>query len=154
MLAVIWFDITRYIIPNWLVGSLLVLYPVAVMLAPGDADWKMAIVGMVVVFIAGYVLFAMRWMGGGDVKLITVCSLWVGWQSLLEFIFMFALIGGAFSLLLLVLRKMLPFIPRKNPDKPLPRILRNGEPVPYGVAIAIGLLLMMTMGKLTIASFY
>lgn len=146
MLAVMVFDVTRYIIPNWLVGSLLALYPVAVWLTPQAVDWKMAIAGMLIVFAVGYWVFAMKWMGGGDIKLITACALWVGWQALAEFIFVTALLGGVFAVLLLAARKWLPLMIRR--ETPWPRILRDNEPIPYGVAIAITFLLLIFSGRL------
>lgn len=138
ILAILWFDVRRYIIPNWLVASLLALYPVGVLLAPQAVDWKMALAGMAAVFVVGYAVFAFKWMGAGDVKLITVCSLWAGLPHLLDFIFMVAVLGGLFSAGLWGVRKTLPTLPHKFTE--LPRILREGEPVPYGVAIALGFL--------------
>lgn len=151
MLAILWSDVRRYLIPNWLVGSLLLLYPLAVWLSPNQTDWPMAVAGMGITFVIGYGIFAMRWMGAGDIKLLTVCSLWVGFSLLLEFIFTVALLGGALSLLLLAARKILPLLAVKFPKlPPLPRILRNGEPVPYGVAIAVAFLLLLFMGKMAL----
>lgn len=149
MLAVTYFDVTRFIIPNWLVGSLLILYPVAVLMAPHEVDWKNAVLGMALVFAVGYVVFAMKWMGGGDIKLLTVCSLWVGLHCLPDFIFLVALLGGAFSLGLWGFRKMAPALLKKS-ESTLPRILRNKEPVPYGVAITLGFLILVWMGKLPV----
>lgn len=146
MLAVLYFDVSRYIIPNWLVGLMLLAYPAAVMMAQHPVDWKMAVVGMTVVLVAGYLIFAMKWMGGGDIKLITACALWVGLRNLPDFIFITALIGGVFALSVWGIRKVLPHIPSKS-NAPLPRILKEGEPVPYGVAISFGFLLMLWIGK-------
>lgn len=151
MLAVLYFDVTRYIIPNWLVGALLAVYPLAVMMARHPVDWKMAVAGMAVVLVVGYFIFAMKWMGGGDIKLITACALWVGLKNLPDFLFIVALIGGVFALSLWGVRKALPFIPPKPDAPPLPRILKQGEPVPYGVAIAFGFLLMIWIGKVPAA---
>jgi len=148
MLVVLYFDVTRYIIPNWLVGLMLLAYPAAVMMARNPIDWKMAIVGMTVVLVCGYLVFAMKWMGGGDIKLITACALWVGLRNLPDFIFITALIGGAFSLGVWGFRKALPHMPVKPFRGPTPRILRDGEPVPYGVAISFGFLLMIWTGKI------
>ncbi len=145
MLAVLWLDVTRYIIPNWLVGSLLALYPVAVMTSSQAVDWRMALVGMTVVLVSGYIVFALKWMGGGDIKLLTACALWVGLRNLADFIMIVAMIGGAFSLLVWLARKVLPLLPQKFDN--LPRLLRNGEPVPYGVAIAFGFLVALLNGK-------
>ncbi|MDE3037615.1 MAG: prepilin peptidase [Pseudomonadota bacterium] len=148
MLAVIWFDATRYLIPNWLVGSLLIIYPLAVYdMGHGAVDWKMALVGMAVVFAVGYFVFAMKWMGGGDIKLLAVCALWVGWRNLPEFMAYVTLLGGALSIVVLVLRKALPYVPWIA-GQTLPRILRDHEPVPYGLAIAAGFLLLAAGGKI------
>lgn len=144
MLCVIWFDVTRFLIPNWLVGALLVLYPLAVYWGHAQVDWKMALLGMAVVFAVGYVVFAMKWMGGGDIKLITACALWVGLKGLPEYLILVALLGGAFAVIVWVLRKVLPHLPVKVSF----RLLKDGEPIPYGVAIAVGFLLMMAEGKI------
>lgn len=153
MLAVLWLDVTRYTIPNWLVFSLLGAYPLAVWLSPAPVDWPMALAGMLIVFAAGYGVFAMNWMGGGDVKLITACALWVGWQHLLDFIFLFALLGGALSVVVLALRQALPYLMAGlNVSRPLPRLLRHKEPVPYGVAIAVAFLILLTRGDIPAVS--
>ena len=151
MLAVMFFDLTRYLIPNWLTGSLLVLYPLAVFLAPQTVDWQAGLLALAVMFAVGYGIFALRLMGGGDVKLIIACALWVGLSQLAEFVILFALLGGALSVILWVGRKALPFLaPAFSP----PRALKAGEPVPYGVAIAIAFLWMLWAGKIAAASFF
>ncbi len=147
MLAVLWFDVRSYIIPNWLTGALVVTYPLAVLLSPVAVDWLMALAGMLAVFAVGYGFFAMKWMGGGDVKLITACALWVGFSNLLEFIFLFGIFGGVFSILVLVARKFSPFLKMQK----LPRILRDREPIPYGVAIALAFLMLMRIGHVPLA---
>lgn len=141
-----WFDVTRFLIPNWLVGALLITYPLAVYWSPAPVDWKMALLGMAAVFAVGYVVFAMHWMGGGDIKLITACALWVGWRNLPEFLILVALLGGLFSLLVWGTRKALSYAGAT----PTLRLLRDGEPIPYGVAIAIGFLASMTSEKIGI----
>jgi prepilin peptidase CpaA len=150
MLAILVFDIRKYIIPNWIVGSLLVLYPIALWFAPVAVDWKMALTAMIIVFVVGYGVFAMRWMGAGDVKFITVCALWVGYSALLDFIFLFAILGGLLSGFLWGFRKMVPGFAGKLPFKEMPRILKEGEPVPYGVAIAIAFLFMLWTNKIPV----
>lgn len=151
MLAVIWLDVTKFIIPNWLVGSLILLYPVAVWLSPVAVDWKMSIVAMLIVFAVGYGVFAMKWMGGGDIKLLTAVALWVGFSmELLLFIFTMSLIGGVFSVILWVGRKWVPHVMKSTAEKPLPRILQNGAPVPYGVAIAFAFFWWVMAGKIPV----
>lgn len=153
MLTVIYFDATRFIIPNWLVGGLLLLYPLAVFLSPAHIDWQMALVAMLVVFAIGYVVFALNVMGGGDIKLITVLALWVGFEKLTEFGFYFALLGGVMSIAILTIRKIMPHISsRIFGKKPVPRIFRDKEPVPYGLAIAGAFLWLLMNNGIMVAS--
>lgn len=151
MCATVWFDVTRYTIPNWLVESLLFLYPVAVYLYPGAVDWQMALLGMLIVFLAGYLIFSLRVMGGGDIKLITVLALWVGWKWLPTFIISFALLGGIFSVFVLAARLLRPYLPWKERFK-TPRLFQKGAPIPYGVAIAGAFIWMMWDGKIILAT--
>ena len=148
MFAVMCYDATRFIIPNWLVASLLALYPLAVFMSPAVIDWKMDLLGMLGMFALGYVVFAIRAMGGGDVKLIIVLSLWVGLGNLAAFGFNFAIFGGLLSIAILFIRKIIPLI-IKNKEK-LPRIFRNREPVPYGLAISGAFLWMLAHGQIAI----
>ncbi len=141
MLAVMVFDASKFIIPNWLVGSLLLVYPVALFLAHFAVDWKMDLLGMLITFAIGYFVFALRMMGGGDVKLIIVLALWVGWEKLAMFGFNFALLGGILSIVILLVRKIIPHI--VSDKGKLPRILRDKQPVPYGLAIAGAFLMML-----------
>jgi prepilin peptidase CpaA len=67
-------------------------------------------------------LFAIRAMGGGDVKLLTALALWIEPVLFGRLIVAMALLGGILALLMLI-----------------GRMFRPGRPpaVPYGVAIAI-----------------
>ena len=126
MLAVLYFDVTRYLIPNWLVGLMLAAYPAAVMMAHHPVDWKMAVAGMTVVLVCGYIIFAMKWMGGGDIKLITACSLWVGLPNLPDFIFIVALIGGVFAFGVWSVRKILDGVRRQaQPIRPRLQLMQD-----------------------------
>lgn len=148
MLAVIWFDITRFIIPNWLVGILLALYPVMLVMTPLPVDWAAGLLVMGITFLVGLIIFRFRFMGGGDVKLMIVCALWAGTSAALEFFVYMGLLGGALSLFIYLVRPFYAFALSKmqNPH-PIPRLLTVGEPVPYGVAIATAFLIILWMGK-------
>ncbi len=145
MLLVLYFDITRYIIPNWLCGLLLLLYPIAVYMAAVPVDWQKGLMALAIMFAIGYVAFARNWMGGGDVKLLVACSVWVGLARLMDFAFTVAILGGVLSVVLYLVRKLPPVV---NRAQKLPRIMRVGEPVPYGIAIAFAFFLMMKMGNI------
>ncbi len=152
MVMTILVDMTRYTIPNWLVGSMLVLYPIAVFLAPGTIDWYSGLQAMGIAFAVGYIIFVMRWMGGGDVKLIIVCCLWIGMKHIVDFLFLMTLLGGLLSLALLMGRKLLVFALVRQKIEALPRILQEGAPVPYGLAIATAFLYCMWMGQVSATS--
>lgn len=154
MFAVMAYDLSKFIIPNWLVGGLLLLYPVAVFLAPLSVDWSFALLGMLIVFAVGYIIFALGLMGGGDVKLIIVLSLWVGFDKLGGFSFTFAMFGGLGALLLILIRSIISVIVNdKEKLAKLPRVLRKKEPVPYGVAIAGAFLWLVWHGEIATVVF-
>ena len=68
-------------------------------------------------------LFALRMMGGGDVKLLTALALWIEPEWFLKLLIMMALVGGVLTLVLGAWH-----IARRQRDK---------LSIPYGVAIAI-----------------
>jgi prepilin peptidase CpaA len=135
-------DLTSYTIPNWI--SLTLAAAFAVVAVAGGMSLQVIGVHAAAGFIAllaGMVLFALGWIGGGDAKLLSVCCLWFGWPGGREFLLDTAVAGGAFSFLLIMARGQLvrPFLP------PLTgwagRLTTPGEPAPYGVAIALGALI-------------
>lgn len=67
-------------------------------------------------------MFAMGWMGGGDVKLLTALSLWLPLAAMLKLLVVMSLLGGVLTLALLAVHRL--------------RRLRSSPEVPYGVAIA------------------
>ena len=144
MVVVIYLDATRFVIPNWLNGALFAVFPVMALLIPTSFDWLASLYMFGALFALGFGLFALNVMGGGDVKLLAVMGLYVGWSKLgLEFLFYMSLIGGALSVLLLIIRQIAPAIWIKLGLKIIPRILTIGEPIPYGLAIAGSFLFML-----------
>jgi prepilin peptidase CpaA len=100
------------------------------------------------VLIAGYLLFTLRWMGAGDVKLMAVLCLWLD-QHALTFLMVTTLAGGAMALAMPLLRRfehalglVLAYIQRSLPDPvlPAPLSMRGAtvQGIPYGLAIAFG----------------
>ncbi len=80
----------------------------------------------------------MRWIGGGDAKLLSALALWTGISQLIELLLVTTMMGGLFALLLWGARRLRPALPG-----PLScELLRHGAPIPYGVAIAAGGLLL------------
>jgi prepilin peptidase CpaA len=71
-------DFRDFLIPNRIVGALLLLYPAHVLASPLPTEWQVALIIAGITFVAGFVLFLFKGMGGGDVKLLTAVALWAG----------------------------------------------------------------------------
>jgi len=143
-LAMGW-DAVAYRIPNWTVGVLVAGFPLAGLLLPEGLPWLEHLGAAALVFAVGIGLFAFRLAGGGDIKLLTAVGLWVGWQHLLDLMVLMGILGGIVVLLLLLARRFLPLALSMHPTAAtlvLPRVFRDGEPVPYGLAIGLAALML------------
>jgi prepilin peptidase CpaA len=105
LLAAALFDVMYRRIPNWLTVSGVVLGLVmnAIIGAP-EAGVVFALVGFLVGFAVYAVLYALRAMGAGDVKLMAAIGALVGWERWFGIFFITALIGGVMALVLVVSR--------------------------------------------------
>lgn len=149
LLAVFYYDFTSYTIPNWICGILLALYPCMLIMTPDLPDnysiWYTLLAG-VGVFAAGVVIFALRWAGGGDVKLMTVLALWAGPAQVMPFLVYTGFLGGMLALLLVMVRPIAGRMVKAEEVEKLPRILRHQEPLPYGLAITTSFLIILWLG--------
>lgn len=144
MVAVMIIDATRYIIPNALNLFLLGLYPFAAYLL--GLDWPMALLAAGIALLIGMGIFALGFMGGGDVKLLVVLVLFTGWHiSTAHFLFLTGVCGGVLVLVVMLARFLLPPLFR---GRELPRLLTRKQPVPYGIAIAAGFLVVLWSGQI------
>jgi prepilin peptidase CpaA len=135
------FDLWKFIIPNWISVALLGLFIAAAVFLPTSLNWLSHLGAMGIVLAGTLLLYRFNMLGGGDLKLLTVAGLWVGLEFLPTFILYTALAGGALSLGLLVLRRLLTgvLVLQSGCDRvTLPRVLLPGEHIPYGIAIAAG----------------
>jgi prepilin peptidase CpaA len=82
-------------------------------------------------------LFACRILGGGDVKLLAAMALWCGIHLLVPLLFLTAIIGGVFALIVLGLRQPLVQIAFLAVLRRAPAFLHAKMPIPYGIPIAI-----------------
>jgi prepilin peptidase CpaA len=99
-------------------------------------------------FVAGFavltftfVCFACGWIGGGDAKLAAATALWFGFDHLTVYLLYVAIAGGILTLLILYFRK----VPLPAPLLSQEWVRRLHDPdsgVPYGVALAVGALLI------------
>lgn len=135
-------DLVSLRIPNWLTGALALGFPVAALIAgiglsgPG-IDWISHIEAAAAVFAVGAMLFACRILGGGDVKLLAAMALWCGIHLLVPLIFLTAVIGGVFALIVLGLRHSLVQTAILAVLRRAPAFLHAKMPIPYGIPIAI-----------------
>ena len=122
-------DVRRYIISNRLCLVIAVLAPPYWLLlsyASGEpllplAGTQLALSAVVFAVLAG--LFALKVMGGGDVKLMAALALWLPLGSFGQAIYWTALAGAVVATVVIIRTRLNPQAPRK---------------VPYGVAIATG----------------
>ena len=136
------FDTWKFVIPNAIAVALVVLFIATALLLPFEMTWMewLSHVGAAVaVFVGGAVLYAFNKMGGGDVKLLTAVAFWVGFEHLAELLLYVAIAGGVLAIGLIVMRKIIMSLGAANTrlaEVKLPRVLLEGEAVPYGLAIA------------------
>lgn len=77
-------DLYERRIPNWLTFSLLVM-GIAQSFTPGAiVGWKQSLLGFGLGFALLFFLFALRAVGGGDVKLLSALGAWFGWVGILS----------------------------------------------------------------------
>jgi prepilin peptidase CpaA len=134
-------DLTSFRIPNWISIALVAAFAPAAFAAGMDVPT----IGLHLAIglgalVAGMVMFALGWIGGGDAKLFAAAGLWVGLQGFAPFIAITALAGGALALILVSMRHS--YVRAIIPAGP-PWLERLREPkgdAPYGVAIAAGAL--------------
>lgn len=103
--CVVWFDLRYMRIPNVL--SLVLIIAFCLTFALGavvpDIWWRLAIAAFV--FAIGFVGFALRLFGGGDVKILTALALYVPIEHLSLTLFGFSVALFTGTLLILVVRR-------------------------------------------------
>jgi prepilin peptidase CpaA len=96
------------------------------------------------VLVVAFACFAFGWIGGGDAKLAAAAGLWFGFDHLLNYLVYASLFGGALTLLLLQFRQWpLPYALGNQPW--LLRLHHKETGIPYGVALALGALVVYPM---------
>ena len=93
------------------------------------------------VLAVAFFCFAMGWVGGGDAKVAASAALWFGFGHLLDYLVYASLFGGALTLLLLQFRQWpLPY--SLAGQTWLIRLHAKESGIPYGIALAIGALMI------------
>ena len=125
------FDTARFIIPDTL--SLAVLVAGIGHCAVTGAGLPSHLAAPLVMLAAGLVVFHAGVMGGGDVKLLVGVAAWSGLEGLLPVVAAVSVAGGGLAIGVVLARRVAVAAAIARP-----RVLRQGAPLPYGVAIAVG----------------
>lgn len=132
-------DLRRFVIPNQLTIGLLLLWPLHALGSLGLSAALGALGCAVAVFVVGAIPFSRGLIGGGDVKLLAVATLWAGPGLTPELLLGSALAGGLLALLLLSpYGHYLTALRTPAAAAALP----HANPMPYGVAIAAAALIV------------
>ena len=128
-------DLFTMTIPNRisivLVAAFFVLAPLAGL---SLYDMSLHIAAGCVALAVGFLFFSRGWMGGGDAKLCAAAALWFGFEHLVEFALVSALLGGAMTLALLFVRKI-PLPMGLLGQSWIVRLHNDEEGIPYGIAL-------------------
>lgn len=91
-------------------------------------------------------MFVAGWIGGGDAKLFAAIALWLGWERLPEYGVWVALLGGALTLVIVLIRfyDLPEFVLKAGFMR---RLADKGGGIPYGIALAIGGLLVYPQSR-------
>lgn len=131
-------DLWRLQISDWFSGAVAVGAFLALAIDGSVSNLWQNLLLFAGVLGVGTLLFVRGWMGGGDVKLLAASALWFdldqGWKMLVAV----AIAGGLEALLIMLLR----LFPWPQSFRTRLAVLRKGEAMPYGVAIAAGVALI------------
>jgi prepilin peptidase CpaA len=118
-------DLRRRQIDNWLTGAVALGAPLfwyATGLPLSGIGWQLGIA--LAAFAVWTALFAIGWMGGGDVKLLTALALWIRPPAFLDLLLVMSLAGCVLTIGFAAWHML-----RKQDGK---------VAVPYGIAISFG----------------
>jgi prepilin peptidase CpaA len=129
-------DLLTMTIPNKVSLALVLCF--AVFAAGSGLPWQVvamhAAAGALVLTVS-FAMFACGWIGGGDAKLAAATALWLGFNTLMEYLLISTLAGGLLTLAILCLRGWpLPLFALRW--EWLSRLHDKRSGVPYGIALA------------------
>jgi len=160
------YDVRYRRIPNWLTvagalaGMLMNAFIGRNDIAPGWPGLRFSLLGLAIAFGIYLLLYAVRAMGAGDVKLMAAVGSMVGWEDWFGIFILTAIIGGIMALILVVVRKRVAktffnvgyilsemksgrpaYLGREELDVKSPQALG----LPHGAVIAVGTLFFLAV---------
>jgi len=152
-----WRDFTTHRIPNWL--SVTGLATGLALRAPlGLHALEIGLEGVGLALAVSLLLYALRAIGGGDVKLLAAVGAFLGFPDVISALGVMAVLGGAFAIVSVTRRGLLPLLLLNTVDlvrswRSLgrgPDARRLDSPgaltIPYAVPIAVGTLIWWFAG--------
>lgn len=130
-LAAVW-DLAERRIPNWLIVSGLLLGFAFSAQTSGLTGLGFALLGAAVALLVLIGPFALRWMGGGDVKLAMVCGAFTGWNGALHIILVGTVVHGLLGLVVVGARLV---------RRALGQALPKPQPLPHAVGFGVAAVL-------------
>ncbi len=129
-------DLLTMTIPNRLSIALVVLFgPLALWCGLDATTILVHVAAGAAVLAVTFGLFAAGWIGGGDAKLAAATALWLGFDTLPDYLMLAAIAGGALTLAVLALR-LAPLPLFAESWSWLSRLKDPKSGVPYGIALA------------------
>lgn len=143
LVAAAGWDVASFTIPNFIQLGLLAAFALAAFAGGMTPEtFGSHLLAGFIGLVAGFTLFALGYVGGGDAKLFACVTLAFGLNDLLYYAAVASLFGGGLTLSLLAARRI-----------PLPRALAaqgwiqrlhdDHSGIPYGVALAMGALTLL-----------
>ena len=126
-------DVLTRRISNLFSVAIVLVGVLALILHPGPHWWQY-LLSFAIVLALGLLLFNFEWMGGGDAKLMAAAALAFDLIGLLRFLPLALILGGVIAFLSIVIRTILPGQSGKH-----------SKGVPYGLAIAIGAIVALSL---------
>jgi prepilin peptidase CpaA len=127
-------DAKRYTIPNKICFALVAFFPLYFLSAPYEVQLQQHAITFGLMLVAGFAMFAARFAGAGDAKLLAAVGLWTGPHYIGLFLVITAISGGILAAVMGVI-----FARRRG------LVTAEGQgldwhraPIPYGIAIALG----------------
>jgi prepilin peptidase CpaA len=145
--AAVW-DLASFTIPNFLQIGLLAAFALLMIVHPLSASaFGMHLLAGFIGLTAGFTLFALGYIGGGDAKLFACVALWFGMHDLLLYALVASVFGGALTFGLLAMR----FWPLPAPlatQNWLVRLHDSQAGIPYGAALAAGAMFILSQAEI------
>jgi prepilin peptidase CpaA len=129
-------DLFTMTIPNRVSLALIAAFAVVVAMTGAPLTVVINHIGAGIVFLGvGIFMFSMRWLGGGDAKLLAAAALWLGFDSVFPYLVLVTVLGGLLAVGLLSFRSIAPPVWMMRQEWALRLHDRQGG-IPYGIALA------------------